>query len=53
MQRHFTDAVVPVLGVQHADKDATRARLERCIADVRPGMRAAVFVHLSACAAGA
>ena len=25
MQRHFSDAVVPVLGLQHAGKDATRA----------------------------
>ncbi len=35
MQRHFTDAVVPVLGLQYAVKDATRARLERCIIAVR------------------
>ena len=40
MQRHFTDAVVPVLGLQSAAKDATRARLERCIIDVR---------HLGSC----
>ena len=43
MQRHFPDAVAPVLGLQHAGKDATRARLERCIRDVRPpGARRAV-----------
>ena len=35
MQRHFTDAVVTVLGLQNAAKDATHARLERCIIDVR------------------
>ena len=35
LQRHFTNAVVPVLGLQHAGKDATRTRLERCIRDVR------------------
>ena len=44
MQRHFPDAVVPVLGLQHAGKDTTRARLERCIRDVRPpGARCAVL----------
>ena len=45
MQRHFSDAVAPVLGLQHAGKDATRARLERCIRDVRPpGARCAVLL---------
>jgi hypothetical protein len=43
MQRHFPDAVVPVLGMQHAGKDTTNALLERCIRDVRPpGARRAV-----------
>ena len=45
IQRHFSDAVVPVLGLQHAGKDTTRARLERCIRDVRPpGARCAVLL---------
>ena len=35
MQRHYSDAVMPVLGLQHAAQDATRARLQRCIAHVR------------------
>jgi hypothetical protein len=34
MQRHFTSAVIPVLGLQDARKDATRARLERCVNEV-------------------
>jgi hypothetical protein len=34
MRDRFTEAVMPVLGLQDAQKDSTRARLERCIEEV-------------------
>ncbi len=46
MQRHYSDAVMPVLGLQHAAQDATRSRLQRCIANVGGGH---VFCYLLCC----
>jgi hypothetical protein len=45
---------MPELGLQNADNtDNTRVRLENCIADVRPGMRAAVFIDVGVTAKSA
>ncbi len=52
MHRHFTDVLMPVLGLLDAGKDATRALLERCIADVRVLIRVTFFVHVVVTAAG-
>jgi hypothetical protein len=41
MLHRFKDVVMPVLDLDHASKDANRARLERCILDVSADMRAA------------